>query len=223
MPARTEISAICASRPCPGSLTATLLTLAALFVVLFPAKNAAQAQAPATGEIKGTITDANKPLASARLSLANVHAGKSFKIKTDEYGRFLLQDAPYGYYELEVMSADGERLLKQQISVTPAGSARTATVNVDVSQSKMTSLPGDAEVYGTVRTLPEPNIKNDKKRNKAIESLVPSRRRRTRNLSAARRVARALSNWQQGTDCSNNPPQRAARNLTLRSFSGTKS
>jgi len=140
-----------------------------LFVLLFPAKNAAQAQAPTTGEIKGTITDASKPLAGARLSLANVHAGKSFKIKTDDFGKFLLQDAPYGYYDLEVVSADGDRLLQQQISIIPAGSARTATVNIDVSRSKMTSLPGDAEVYGTIRTLPEPNIKNNKQRNKEIQ------------------------------------------------------
>src|SRR5467141_424697 len=171
MPTRTEISAIPASRLRPGRLSAALLSLAALFVLLFPAKNAAQAQAqaPATGEIKGTITDASKPLAGARLSLANVHAGKSFKIKTDDFGKFLLQDAPYGYYDLEVVSADGDRLLQQQISIIPAGSARTATVNIDVSRSKMTSLPGDAEVYGTVRTLPEPNIKNNKQRNKEIQ------------------------------------------------------
>jgi hypothetical protein len=41
------------------------------------------------------------------------------------------------------------------------------------------------------------------------ESLVPSRRGRARDLSAGHRVARALSNWQQGRDCSNNPPQRS--------------
>jgi len=170
---RAEISAIPASRFRSGRLSAALLSLAALFALPLPAKNAAQTQAqtqaPATGEIKGTITDESKPLAGARLSLANVHAGKTFKVKTDDYGRFLLQDAPYGYYDLEVVSSDGDRLLQQQISITPAGSARTATVNIDVSQSKMTSQPGDAEVYGTVRTLPEPNIKNKQKRNKAIE------------------------------------------------------
>jgi tetratricopeptide (TPR) repeat protein len=169
MPTRAEISAIRASRLRPGRLSAALLSLAALFVLLFPAKNAAQAQAPATGEIKGTITDAGKPLAGTRLTLANVHAGKSFKIKTDDFGNFLLQDAPYGYYDLEVVSPDGDRLLQQQISIIPAGSARTATVNIDVSRSKMTSLPGDAEVYGTIRTLPEPDIKNNRQRNKEIQ------------------------------------------------------
>jgi tetratricopeptide (TPR) repeat protein len=169
MPTRVEISAIPRSKLRLERRAAALLSLAVLFVLLFPLNSAAQAQAPATGEIKGTITDESKPLAGARLSLANVHAGKNFKIKTDDYGRFRLEDAPYGYYDLEVVSADGERLLEQQISITPAGSARTATVNIDVSRSKMTGLPGDAEVYGTVRTLPEPNIKNNQKRNQAID------------------------------------------------------
>ena len=169
MSTRTEIPAIPASMFRPRRLSAGLLSLAALFVLLFPTMNAAQAQAPATGEIKGTITDAGKPLAGARLSLANVHAGKSFRIKTDDFGKFLLQDAPYGYYDLEVVSADGDRLLQQQLSIIPAESARTATVNIDVSRSKMTSLLGDAEVYGAIRTLPEPNIKNNKQRNKEIQ------------------------------------------------------
>jgi tetratricopeptide (TPR) repeat protein len=169
MPTRAEISAIPALTLRPGRLSAALLTLAALFVLLFPAMNAAQEQAPTTGEIKGTITDEGKPLAGARLSLANGHAGKSFKIKTDDFGRFLLQDAPYGYYDVEVVGADGDRLLQQQISIIPAGSARTATINIDVSRSKMTSQPGDAEVYGTLRPSPEPNIKNAQKRNKAIK------------------------------------------------------
>jgi len=151
-----------------GRLTAALLALAALLVLLFPAKNAAQEQGPTSGEIKGRITDGNKPLAGAKLSLANAHAGKSYKIKTDDYGAFLLQEAPFGFYDVDVIGADGERLLQRQIWVMPAGSGRTATVNVDISQSKMTSLPGNEETYGTVRTMPEPNIKNNQKRNKAI-------------------------------------------------------
>jgi tetratricopeptide (TPR) repeat protein len=142
----------------PCKLTALLAVLACAL---------ARAQTP-TGEIKGTVTDSSKPLAGAVVNLANAHAGKSFKIKTDDFGRFVLQDAPYGYYDLDVVSADGDRLLKQQISITPAGTARTATLNIDVSQSKTTSLPGDPETYGTLRTLPEPNLKNKRQQIKEI-------------------------------------------------------
>jgi tetratricopeptide (TPR) repeat protein len=140
-------------------------TLTALLAVLVCAL--ARAQTP-TGEIKGTVTDSSRPLAGAVVNLANAHAGKNFKIKTDDFGRFVLQDAPYGYYDLDVVSADGDRLLKQQISITPAGTSRTATLNIDVSQSKTTSQPGDPEAYGTLRTLPEPNLKNKRQQIKEI-------------------------------------------------------
>lgn len=129
----------------------------------------ARAQAP-TGEIKGTVADSGKPLAGAVVNLANVYAGKSFKAKTDDFGRFVISDAPYGYYDLEVMSRDGDRLLKQQISITGEGSSRTATVNIDVSRSKVTSaLPDNPEAYGTVRTLPEPKAKNKRQLGKEIQ------------------------------------------------------
>jgi tetratricopeptide (TPR) repeat protein len=129
----------------------------------------ARSQTP-TGEIKGTVTDSNKPLAGAVVSLANVYAGKSFKVRTDDFGKFVIQNAPYGYYDLEVVSADGDRLLKQQISISPGESPQTATVNIDVSQSKVSSaLPNDPEAYGGIRTLPEPNIKNKSKQAKEIK------------------------------------------------------
>jgi tetratricopeptide (TPR) repeat protein len=126
------------------------------------------AQTPTTGQIKGTVTDESKPLAGVVLNLANVNAGKSFKIKTDDFGRFVLQDAPYGYYDLEIISTDGDRLLQQQISIIPAGTSQPATVNIDVSRSKTTNAPGDPAAYGGLRTLPEPNIKNKKEKNKEI-------------------------------------------------------
>jgi len=129
----------------------------------------ARSQAP-TGEIKGTVTDSNKPLAGATVTLANGYAGKRFKIKTDDFGNFVIQDAPYGYYDVEVASAEGDRLLQQQISIMPAGSSRTATVKIDVSQSKTTSaVPNDPDTYGGIRVVPEPKIKDKRKLNKEIQ------------------------------------------------------
>jgi tetratricopeptide (TPR) repeat protein len=145
----------------------SLLGLLAVLLLFLPAVLTA-AQTPATGQIKGTVTDESKPLPGVVVSLANVHAGKSFKIKTDDFGRFVLQDAPYGYYDLEIVGTDGDRLLQQQLSIIPAGTSQTATVNIDVSRSKTTSAPGDPAVYGGLRTLPEPNIKNKKEKNKEI-------------------------------------------------------
>jgi tetratricopeptide (TPR) repeat protein len=146
---------------------ASRLCLLAVLLLLFTARPTV-AQTPATGQIKGTVTDESKLLAGVVLNLANVNAGKSFKIKTDDFGRFVLQDAPYGYYDLEIVGADGDRLLRQQLSIIPAGTSQTATINIDVSRSKTTSAPGDPAVYGSMRTLPEPNIKNKKEKNKEI-------------------------------------------------------
>src|SRR5215469_4001899 len=144
-----------------------LLALATLMTAL--GRVPARSQAP-TGEIRGTVSDSSKPLAGATVTLANVYSGKSFKIKTDDFGNFVIQDAPYGYYDLDVTSADGDRLLHQQISIMPAGSSRTATVKIDVSQSKTTSaVPNDPDTYGGIRVLPEPKIKNKKKLNQEIQ------------------------------------------------------
>lgn len=147
--------------------------LAALLVGLGWAPAGPQMPAGAqiiTGEIKGTVTDSGKPLVGAVVNLANVHAGKSFKVKTDDFGRFVIPDAPYGYYDLEVVSWEGDRLLKQQISITGEGSSRTATVNIDVSRSKVTSaLPDNPEAYGTIRTLPEPTAKNKRQLAKEVQ------------------------------------------------------
>jgi tetratricopeptide (TPR) repeat protein len=143
---------------------------ALVVLVLLLASRPSAAQTYRTGEIKGTVTDSSKPLAGATVVLGNVYAGKNFKIKTDDFGGFAIADAPYGYYEVEVVSAEGERLLEEQISIMPAGSARTATVKIDVSQSKTTSTPpNDPETFGGIRTLPEPNNKNKRERGKEIQ------------------------------------------------------
>lgn len=153
--------------------TRAFCALAALLAWLgcTPARSQIRAGAQIiTGEIKGTVTDSGKPLAGAVVNLANVYAGKSFKIKTDDFGRFVIADAPYGYYNLEVVSGDGDRLLKQEISITGEGTSRTATVNIDVSRSKVTSaLPDNPEAYGGIRTLPEPTAKNKRQLAKEIK------------------------------------------------------
>jgi tetratricopeptide (TPR) repeat protein len=159
------------SSPCSATLRLVLLSLPILMVLLLPLGNAAQTPAVPSGEIKGMVADENKPLAGARLTLANAIAGKSFTLKTDDFGGFVLPYAPYGYYDVDVVSADGERLLHQQISITPAESAHSVTLKIDVSLSKTTGLPGDPDEFGILRPFPEPNIKNTQKHNKEVARL----------------------------------------------------
>jgi len=97
----------------------------------------------ASGQIKGTVTDTGSPLAGVEVRLANVNAGRSFKIKTDELGAFSVETAPFGDYEVEIVSAGGERLLTEQITIYASGSPAIAIVKIDISESKISSLRSD--------------------------------------------------------------------------------
>jgi tetratricopeptide (TPR) repeat protein len=119
-------------------LRSLLCALAGLLVAL--ASPAARTQT-ATGQIKGTVTDTGSPLAGVEVRLANVNAGRSFKIKTDDVGAFSVETAPFGDYDVEIISAGGERLLTEQITIYASGSPAVATVKIDVSESKISSLP----------------------------------------------------------------------------------
>jgi tetratricopeptide (TPR) repeat protein len=113
---------------------------AALLVALAPPPVRAQT---ATGQIKGSVTDSGSPLAGVEVRLANVNAGRSFKIKTDDLGAFSVETAPFGDYEVEIISAGGDRLLAEQITIYASGSPAIAVVKIDVSESKISSLPSE--------------------------------------------------------------------------------
>jgi tetratricopeptide (TPR) repeat protein len=143
--------------------TSVLCPLAVFIVLLVFLPTTTAAQTPATGQVKGTVTDSSKPLAGAVVNLANVSAGKSFKIKTDDFGRFAIEAAPYGDYEVEVISAGGERLLTEEITINASGSPAVAIVKIDVSQSKITSIPSNPTPINTIdQTAPAPKTKYTK-------------------------------------------------------------
>jgi tetratricopeptide (TPR) repeat protein len=140
----------------------SILRVFAILLVLFAALPAA-AQTPATGSIKGTVTDESKPLAGVVVNLANIDAGKSFRIKTDDLGRFAIEAAPYGDYEVEVISAGGEKLLTEEITIYASGSPAIAIVKIDVSQAKITSISSDLTPISAIDpTAPAPKTKYSK-------------------------------------------------------------
>jgi tetratricopeptide (TPR) repeat protein len=121
-------------------LSSLLCALAVLLVALAAAP--ARSETP-SGQIKGSVTDTGSPLAGVEVRLANVNAGRSFKIKTDDVGAFSVETAPFGDYEVEIVSAGGERLLTEQITIYASGSPAIAVVKIDVSESKISSLPSE--------------------------------------------------------------------------------
>jgi tetratricopeptide (TPR) repeat protein len=121
-----------------------LLSLFCAFATLLVAlASPAATSQTATGQIKGTVTDTGSPLAGVEIRLANVNAGRSFKIKTDDLGAFGVETAPFGDYEVEIISAGGDKLLTEQITIYASGSPAIAIVKIDVSESKISSLPSD--------------------------------------------------------------------------------
>jgi tetratricopeptide (TPR) repeat protein len=141
---------------------ASVLCMLAVFLALLDALPAV-GQTPATGSIKGTVTDESKPLAGVVVNLANIDAGKSFRIKTDDLGRIAIEAAPYGDYDVEVISAGGEKLLTEEITISASGSPAIAIVKIDVSQSKITSIPSDLTPISTIDpTAPAPKTKYTK-------------------------------------------------------------
>jgi tetratricopeptide (TPR) repeat protein len=149
--------------------TSVRWVLAVLLVLL--AALPAAAQTPTTGQIKGAVTDSSKPLAGVVVNLANVSAGKSFKIKTDDLGRFAIEAAPYGDYDVEIISAGGEKLLVEQITIGASGSPAIAIVKIDISQSKITTIPSNPTPNAAnAPTGPAPGAKYTKQQIRDIKS-----------------------------------------------------
>jgi tetratricopeptide (TPR) repeat protein len=147
-----------------------VLSVLAAFLLLFAALPAA-AQTSATGQVKGAVTDESKPLAGVVVNLANVNAGKSFKIKTDDLGRFAIEAAPYGDYDVEVISAGGEKLLTEEITINASGSPAIAIVRIDVSQAKITSIASDPTPISAIdQTAPAPRTKYTKQQIRDIKT-----------------------------------------------------
>src|SRR5580692_11956304 len=121
-------------------LSSLFCALAALLVVLATPPGRCET---ATGQIKGTVTDTGSPLAGVEVRLANVNAGRSFELKTDELGAFSVETAPFGDYDVEIVSAGGEKLLTEQITIYASGSPAIAIVKIDISGSQISSLPSE--------------------------------------------------------------------------------
>jgi tetratricopeptide (TPR) repeat protein len=166
---------------------------ATLLVALAPPPACAQT---ATGQIKGTVTDTGSPLAGVEVRLANVNAGRSFKIKTDDLGAFSVETAPFGDYEVEIISAGGDRLLAEQITIYASGSPAIAIVKIDVSESKISSLPSDQT---PIPGQPVPGSK--KKYTKEEIRDIKAQNERTSEMNALILQANAAllnENWRDG-------------------------
>lgn len=93
-----------------------------------------------SAQVEGTVTEATKPLPSVKVILTNKGTGKVFNTKTDKNGKFLIVGVPYGDYEVEVISASGEKLFHQKTAqVAPSDTSVASVMKIDISETKSSS------------------------------------------------------------------------------------
>ena len=116
----------------------TYLILAATALMLFGA-SAMWSQATLT-RVNGKVTDGGKPIPDAQVVFTNLNTGKQFKAKTDKGGGYSLVGLERTGYQIEVMSASGEKLYSVKQNITgeqggPGGAmGGEQDVNIDIAQ-----------------------------------------------------------------------------------------
>ena len=92
-----------------------------------------------TVQVTGKITDSGKPLASATVTFINQGTTRKMTVKSDKNGNIQLLGVPIGNYDVEVTSSSGEKLYKQQMTISPSETSGLAEVKIDVSQGAAAS------------------------------------------------------------------------------------
>jgi len=148
-----------------------------------------------TAQVQGTVTDSGQPVANAGLVFTNLSNSRTFKVKTDKNGSFAMIGVPYGDYEVEVSSANGEKLFKQKNSVAPTDGG-PAVLKIEISQGKPSGAPsgGPATQGGAAPSGPQPTYTKEQiaemqKKNEQAKN--------TNVLIQQVNTAMVAKNWQQ--------------------------
>lgn len=83
--------------------------------------------------VNGVVTDGKKPIADAQVIFTNLNTGKTFKTKTGKDGSYALVGLERIGYEIEIVSASGDKLYKTKRNVTGEGGSEE-NVNIDISE-----------------------------------------------------------------------------------------
>jgi tetratricopeptide (TPR) repeat protein len=83
--------------------------------------------------VEGTITAAGKPVADAQVVFTNRANNRVFKFKTDKNGQYNGYGLPFGQYDLEIISASGDKLYKKAVAIVSENGSTENKVSVDTS------------------------------------------------------------------------------------------
>lgn len=111
----------------------TKSTFAAMVTLLFLAAAASAWSQSTTARIKGRITTGGKPLPDVQVVLTNKDNGRAFKFKADKNGQISGFGVPYGEYDEQVLSANGESLYRKPIRIVSENGSTENDISVEVS------------------------------------------------------------------------------------------
>lgn len=99
-----------------------------------------QTTVPVTGKIVGKD---GKPLAGAQVVYTNLGNNRTYKVKTDKNGEFVLVGMPYDDYQVEVFGPDGQSVYRAKRSLT--SDPESSRLAVDLSKAPKGSQPAAAK------------------------------------------------------------------------------
>jgi tetratricopeptide (TPR) repeat protein len=82
--------------------------------------------------VEGRVTTEGKPLPNAQIVFTNVDNGRAYKSKTDKNGNFAVLGVPYGNFRVEVLGEKGEKLFRQQTSISSENTTSTNFISIDI-------------------------------------------------------------------------------------------
>ena len=104
-----------------------LVVSAALFFALSAVGAWAQ-----TTTVKGTVTQAGKPVPGVQIDMTRLDNGQKYHIKTGNDGSFTMIGVGIANYQIDVIGANGEKLYSEKRTVTP-GQEGVAQIAIDLS------------------------------------------------------------------------------------------
>lgn len=82
--------------------------------------------------VEGKVTLDGSPYANAQVVMTNVDNGKTYKTKTDKNGHLAFLGVPYGNFRVEVLGEKGEKLFRQNTSISADNTTSTNFLSINI-------------------------------------------------------------------------------------------
>ncbi|HKW76455.1 MAG TPA: tetratricopeptide repeat protein [Terriglobales bacterium] len=87
---------------------------------------------PQTTTVKGTVTQAGKPVPGVQVDMTRLDNGQKYHIKTQSDGSFMMMGVGVANYQIDVIGPNGEKVYSEKRTITP-GEEGVALLAIDLS------------------------------------------------------------------------------------------